>query len=130
MVPTRRRDAKAIRAAGRSYLKAACAFRDAKELLRKGFVAATATECEILHHPTDGLNLEDAIERVVIKEAIDIAEFYDRDPDRWPNGADAAGAYESASRSVRQRYAKGKCSLCKGPALACARRHASGRSCA
>jgi hypothetical protein len=35
-----------------------------------------------------------------------------------------------AKERTPERYKKGKCTLCRGPALACALRHMRGRSCA
>ena len=69
------------------------------------------------------------IAEIAAKEAADLIDLYDVEPDRYPEGRTADTAFKNAMRQARRCYARGKCALCKGPAIACARRHAQGSSC-
>ncbi len=131
------------REAGDSYLRALVARRDAKRMIDIGFDAATeearavieaeqaARETNFFFNGAEVLTLTpEAIDAVALKEAADSIEIYERDPAHSPDGRTAAEAYAAALKRVRSRYRGGKCSLCKGPALPCARRHTRGGSCA
>ena len=117
-----------IRAAAESYVRAFAARRDAKRLLDIGFAAATKDHAKVLRRAPR--TLAEAIEIVAVKEACDRLDIYDRDPGGEPDGRTADVAFAVSLKVARSRYARGKCWLCKGPALRCARRHAHGRSCA
>lgn len=114
--------------AARSYIGALVARRDARRLLDIGFDAATSEAAARLRR--EPRTLADAIEAVAAKEAADSVDLYDKAPHDYPHGRDAETALAEATKRVSARYARGKCDFCKGPALACARRHALGRSCA
>jgi hypothetical protein len=116
--------------AAQDYVAAACALRDAKKMLQAGFEKAVAHCRPILSKPEDALDMDEAFELVVGKEASDLLELFDRSPSEYPEGRTAARALVASRKTCKKRYGSGTCALCKGPALACARRHAHGRSCA
>ena len=120
--------AKVIRKAAVSYLGAHVAYRDAKRLLKHGLAAATMKAFGTLE--AEPVNLGEAIELVAAKEAFDLIELYEQNPDKYPEGRTAESALKDGLRRARGRYQGNKCSLCKGIGLACAKRHAHGRSCA
>jgi hypothetical protein len=122
-------DRERIGEATRQYLAALCAHRDAKHLLELGFAAATAKARAVLSVECDDA-LPEAMQLVAAKEAADIIDLYDKDPTAYPDGRTADMALAASTANVRARYARGRCHFCNGPALACARRHAHGRSCA
>jgi hypothetical protein len=110
------------------YVRAYSARRDAHRMLDIGFDAATEEGRRILSKA--GRNLEEAIEIVAAKEAVDRLDIYEKDPASCPDGRFGDTAFNTALVAARKRYHRGKCSLCRGPALPCARRHGRGLSCA
>ncbi len=127
-----------LRDATGSYIRATAAYRDAKRLLESGYAAGIARPHAVLvagrdddaRRPNARMTLEQAIELVIAKEAADLLGLYDRDPLAWDAGRTADAALASARETVQGRYARGRCSFCgQKTALACARRHAAGKSC-
>jgi hypothetical protein len=134
-----------VQEAGKQYLHALCAKRDAIRLIEIGFAVGTQKYVKAIQAaqaslerdeaPSTGL-LNDSIALVAMKEARDIIELYERDPQRYPDGQSAESALAAGMKIARGRYKKSrfskefKCTLCRGPALPCAVRHASGKSCA
>jgi hypothetical protein len=118
-----------IRGAALSYVGAMVAARDAKRLITVAFGTVTTESRAILHEERINPGLECAIELAAVKEAADLVALYDSDPQAWPQGRTAAEALAYASGIVKARYRRGRCTSCKGPALACAKRHADGLSC-
>lgn len=114
--------------AAKIYLRAKVARRDAEDLIEFGYWAAA--QPAILALSKESRNLADAIQTVVAKEAADLVEFHGKDPKRYPEGINADRALAASWKNAGRRYKNNKCGLCKGPALACAKRHAHGKSCA
>ncbi len=121
---------KRLMLSGRGYVGATAAVRDAKRLLYLGFSEAAGPHRKILTVDIDMLFFEEALEICIAKEATDLLDLYERCPRDYPQGRDAESALAHARKLCKSRYVKGKCRLCKGPALSCLRRHANGRSCA
>lgn len=116
--------------AARSYLGALCAYRDAKRLLMKGFAHATAEPYRVLAKDVAPADLLELTKIVACKEASDLIDLYDREPGSYPEGRTADTAFAAGMRVAKARYARGKCGLCRGPALDCAKRHGKGQGCA
>ena len=120
----------------RVLLRLTAAKRDAIRLIEDGYHASAeqlSRDVVKVRSECDGegpMSLGDAIELVIGREASDLLDLYDRDPKGYPDGITDDRAYAATQRAIIRRYKRGKCSLCKGPALPCARRHALGRSCA
>lgn len=108
--------------AARSYLEALCARRDARRLLDIGFDAAVRGAKKAL--AAEPSTLSEAVALVVVKEAADLLELYEMEPDKFPEGRTAEGALKASKQNAGQRYRRGRCGLCKGTALDCAVREA------
>jgi hypothetical protein len=120
-----------IRKAARSLVGALAAKRDAKRLIDYGFAAATEESIVAIRDAqTSCSSLEVAIELAIVKEAADLIDLYDRDPEQYPAGRTDVEALAAARKAVLACYRRDKCTICKGPALPCAKRHAQGKSCA
>lgn len=126
--PVRHGPHRLVHVAG-AYLGAKAAKRDVENAATRAVL--WAAEAFTRHAgPQDAMPLEDVVFMVAVKEAADLLDLYDRDPKRYPQGRGVEPALTFSLRSTRARYANGKCGLCKGPALDCARRRAHGGSCA
>jgi hypothetical protein len=124
--------AQRIERAAVRYLAAQQAHRDALRLLEIGRSAASTEHRKILTQVVESKRstLDDLIYVVAAKEALDLITFYATDPQGYPDGKTSERAWAVSLKAIKARYRKGKCALCKGPALGCIARHAEGRSCA
>jgi hypothetical protein len=116
----------------RAYLGAYVAARDAKRLIDIGRAATVEQPLKVLWSAQRQTARFDALlELVAAKEALDLIAIYGDDPlFNGGHGRTADLAYAEALKNVRSRYQRGRCTLCNGPARACAIRHAEGKSCA
>ncbi len=112
------------------HLRSVVAVREGARLLHAGHEAAVATLKPVLGADVGRLGIEQVTALVVAKEASDLLGLYDLDPAAYPDGRTADLAIAASAKNAGRRYQRGRCALCKGPALDCARRHARGRSCA
>lgn len=118
----------------RRYLVARCAARDAKALIDLGLNQALGDKRERLVAVREDprATLEQVVIVVAAKEALDLIELFETgsEGDGTEAGRTATTAFAASLACARSRYRRGRCTLCKGPALPCARRHAAGMSCA
>lgn len=112
------------------YMAAYVAQRDAVRLIRQGFAAATHSALGVLSTKVERLTFVEVSRLVVCQLARELVDLHGERPLEYPEGSTAERALAYAERAVGARYASGKCRLCNGDALPCARRHAVGRSCA
>lgn len=124
--------AEQVRAAIGSFAIALVVRRDALALVDAGFRSTTQPEREMFASVGEAPDMDTALEMAIGKEVTDLIDGYARDPssEMFAAGRSPHTAIAAARRIVRARYRSGKCSLCKGPALPCARRHIHGRGCA
>lgn len=111
------------------YLRVLVAHRDAKRLLDIGRDAATEDYLRLVAKVIDTSALPAVIQAVAVSKAKELIELYDGEPSAWPAGRSADSATAAALKLCRKLYRRGKCTLCGGAALPCARRHAHGRDC-
>jgi hypothetical protein len=119
-----------MHACGATYLRAVCARRDALLLIEDGFTARIAVARVGIAEArglSEKLSMEQAMEMAMLALANELLTVYLECPLEYPQGRSAAEAMDFARRAVAERFRQGRCSYCKGPALPCARRAASGR---